>query len=100
MFGMDLDLAPRKGHRVLVVALDEGVDRLAQLGDRGEAGAIEGAAGEDREPDLDLVEPGGVGRCEVKADVLVSCQPQIALGLVDRKSTRLNSSHLVISYAV
>src|SRR4029450_9045999 len=58
---MDLGLAPVEGRGVLVVALDEGVDRLAQLVDRGEVGPIEGAAGEDREPDLDLVGQAGGG---------------------------------------
>src|SRR6476620_12278843 len=79
---MDLGLAPLEGYRVLVIARDERVDRLAQLMDRREAGAIEGAAGEYGEPDLDLVEPGGVGRGEVEVDVLVPCQPQIPLRLV------------------
>jgi hypothetical protein len=58
------------------------VDRSAEVLDRGEAGALERAAGEDREPDLDLVEPGGMRRGEVKVHVGVPRQPQIPLGLM------------------
>jgi hypothetical protein len=36
----------------------------------------------DREPDLDLVEPRGVGRSEMKLDVLVVRQPAIVFGLM------------------
>ena len=79
---MDRGLAPLEGRGGRVVGLDKGVDGLAQLPDRGEAGAFEGAPGEDREPDLDLVEPGRMGRGEVEVDVLVAGPPAIALGLV------------------
>src|SRR2546426_2694460 len=48
---------------------DEAEDRTAQLGNAGEAAVLEDAALEDREPDLDLVDPGGVNRSvhEMKA---------------------------------
>src|SRR5918994_3142495 len=82
---MDFGLAPPEGYSVLVVAIDEGVDRRAQLGDRGEAGALKRAAGEDREPDLDLVEPRRMGRRKVEVDVLVPGEPGVALGLVGRE---------------
>ena len=55
--GWTLALRHWKGMAVGVVGGDEGVDGSAQLAHRGEAGAVEGAAGEDREPDLDLVQP-------------------------------------------
>ena len=45
-------------------------------------GAGQGVAGEDGKPDFDLVEPGGVGRGEVKMDVLVTPQPTIVFGLM------------------
>ena len=78
---------PLEGRGGRVVGLDEGVDGLAQLPNGGEAGALEGAAREDREPDLDLVEPARVGGGEVKVDGLVPGQPAILLGLwVDRWS--------------
>ena len=46
-------------------AFDEGIDAIPYLLGRGEAGALEGG-GLSREPDLDLVHPGGVGRRERK----------------------------------
>src|SRR2546430_7138386 len=48
---------------------DETEDRTAQLGNAGEAAVLEDAALEDRKPDLDLVDPGGVNRSvhEMKA---------------------------------
>ena len=42
-----------------IVAFDEGIDAISDLLRRGEAGALEGGAAEDREPDLDLVHWGG-----------------------------------------
>src|SRR5205814_10014832 len=51
---------------------------------------------------LDLV-PGNSRRLERKGDVLRHCEmrvERVALEDQDRKSTRLNSSHLGISYAV
>src|SRR6201993_775791 len=67
---------------LLIVCADEGVDLVAQLAWRGEAGPGQGLAGEDGEPDFNLIEPGGVGRREVKMDVLVACQPAIVFGLM------------------
>src|SRR3954464_12892946 len=65
-----------------IVAFDEGIDAISDLLGRGEAGAVEGGAAEDGEPDLDLVHPGGVGRREVEADVGVPGQPPVPLRLV------------------
>ena len=79
---MDRGPVPLEGCGGRVVRFDEGIDGLAQLPDRGEAGAVERAAREDREPDLDLVEPAGVGRGEVEVNILVPRQPAVALGLV------------------
>jgi hypothetical protein len=67
---------------VLIVGGDEGIDLPAQLTWRGEAGTGQGPAGQDGEPDLDLIEPRGVGRGEVKMDVFVAGQPAIVFGLV------------------
>src|SRR5689334_23755637 len=75
-------LGPLERLSVLVVCGDEGVDLVANLPRRGEAGAGQGFAGEDREPDFDLVEPPGMGRGEVKVAVGVSGQPAIVFGLV------------------
>ena len=67
---------------VLIVGGDKGIDLHAQLTWRGEAGTGQGAARQDGEPDLDLIEPRGVGRREMKMDVLVTRQPAIVFGLV------------------
>jgi hypothetical protein len=65
-----------------IVAFDGGIDAISDLLGRGEAGALKGGAAEDREPDLDLVHPGGVGRPEVEAHVGMTRQPAVALRLV------------------
>jgi hypothetical protein len=78
----DDPLGPFEGVSVAVIGVDERVDLIAQLSGRGKAGAGQGTAGEDREPDFNLVEPRGVGRGEVKMDVLVARQPAIVFGLV------------------
>ena len=78
---MDLGRAPLEG-RVLVVALDEGVDRLAQVLDRGEVGAIEVLrATIENQISTWLSQLAWVGS-EVEVDVFVPCQPQIPLRLV------------------
>ena len=75
-------LGPRERVGVLVIGGDKGIDLLAHLSRRGEAGAGQGIAGEDREPDFDLVQPRGVGRREVKMDVLVARPPAIVFRLM------------------
>jgi hypothetical protein len=66
---MDLGLAPGEGVGGLVVVLDEGIDVFPELRDAGEAGRFQGLAAEDREPALNLVEPGGVGWREMEVNV-------------------------------
>src|SRR5829696_77335 len=73
---------PGEGLGAGVVAFDEGIDLVPDLLGRGEAGALQGGTAEDGEPDLDLVHPGGVGRGEVEADVLMARQPSVPLRLV------------------
>src|SRR6516165_3522353 len=48
----------------------------------GEGRAAERLTFEDREPDLDLVEPGSAGRREVEADVGMALEPEISLGFM------------------
>src|SRR5215207_11310975 len=69
VFLMDGCSGPGERFGAGIVAFDEGIDAISDLLGRGEAGALEGGAAEDREPDLDLVHPGGVGRREVEAHV-------------------------------
>src|SRR5882672_4588959 len=82
---MDAGFGPDEGNGTAVVAGDQVIDVVPALVDIGEAGAGEGAALEDGEPDLDLGEPGAVGRGEIEADFWVAGEPAFVLGLVDRK---------------
>jgi hypothetical protein len=59
-------LGPLERLNVLIVCRDEGVDLIADPPRCGEAGAGQGFAGEDRKLDLYLVQPGGMGRGEMK----------------------------------
>ena len=59
---------PREGLAALVPALDVGVDRGGELIDAAVAAAADGLPGDDREEDLDQVEPGPRGRGEMKGD--------------------------------
>lgn len=52
---------PDERTAVVVVVLDEGVDLVSQLRDRREGSAADGLLGDDAEPALHLVQPGGVG---------------------------------------
>ena len=55
---------------------------IADLAWRGETRAGQGFGGENGEPDLHLIEPGGMGRRKVEVDVLVPRQPAVVFGLV------------------
>src|SRR2546426_3057741 len=77
-----LPLQEAPGERV------ERAERLVHEDDRG----LRGERARDRHP---LLHPAGKLVDAALGEVLESYHPQ-----VDRKSTRLNSSHLVISYAV
>ena len=67
---------------MLVVGVDESIDVLPELLDRGEGGAVQGLLLQDGEPDLDLVEPRGSGRREVETNVGMTLEPAVVLGLV------------------
>ena len=75
-------LGPLEGVGGLIVGLDKGVDLIANLAWRGETRAGQGFGGENGEPDLHLIEPGGMGRGKMEMDVLVPRQPAVVLGLV------------------
>src|SRR4029077_188934 len=78
-------LGPNEWYGARVVAVDESIDVIPELLDIGEGSAGQGVALENREPDLDLVEPGAVGRGEVEADIGMAGQPAITLGFVGRE---------------
>ena len=82
MFGEDLLFPPFEGGGSLVIGLDKIINRLPQLSGGSEAGSFEGAATQDAEPDLNLVEPTGVSGGVVKMDVFVAAQPGVAFRLV------------------
>ena len=79
---VDLGLGPSEGRGVLVVAIGEGINVLAQLLDGGEGGAVQRLSFENRKPDFDLVQPRGIRRGEVEMDILVTPQPTIDLRLM------------------
>jgi hypothetical protein len=56
-FGQDLvgGFGPDEGVGALVPAVDEGADAAVELGDAGEAAAVDGLAFDDPEPQLDHV---------------------------------------------
>src|ERR1700745_2989850 len=75
-------LGPLEGVSGLVIGVDKGVDPIANLAWRGETRAGQSLGGEKGEPDLDLIEPGGMVRVKMKMDVLVPRQPAVVFGLV------------------
>jgi hypothetical protein len=85
-FGEDLagGGGPSERFRVGVPRVDVGADLGDQDGDGGEGAASDGLAGDDPEPDLDLVQPRGSDRGEVERDVRVALQPGPDLGGVVR----------------
>src|SRR5258707_14108892 len=82
---MYLRFSPFKGSRVAIVVFDEFVDRMAQLSNTGKVGSLQGLAAQDTKPNLNLIEPGGVGWREMKMDIGVSSQPAILFWLVAGK---------------
>src|SRR5215469_18715821 len=73
---------PLEGVSGLVIGVDKGVDLIANLAWRGETRAGQSLGGENGEPDLDLIEPGGMGRRKMEMDVLVPRQPAVVFRLV------------------
>ena len=65
-------LGPLKGRSTTIVDLSERVDRLAHLCWADEAGTDQRRSRQDAEPNLDLVEPRGVGGREMKVDARVT----------------------------
>jgi hypothetical protein len=73
---VNLGFGPDERLGGFVIVLDEGVDVGFEFVDGLERCAVKGLAGENRKPDFDLVQPGGVGWRVVEAHVLVTGQPQ------------------------
>ncbi len=79
---MDLGFCPEERSGGFVVVGDDDLDMSDEFGDALKRDAFERFCREDREPDFDLIEPGGMRRREVEMDVLVAFQPHVAFGLV------------------
>src|SRR5271165_2535140 len=82
---MHLSFCPGERSGVLVVAGDEGVDMRLELVGGVEGRAVQRHAAEDGEPDLNLVEPGRMGRRVMEMYVGMTLQPKVTLRLVGRK---------------
>jgi len=80
--GEHLPLSPFKGSRILVVDLQEPIYRFPHLPRQGEAHPFQGPSGEDAEPNLNLVQPGGMSRGMVEMDVRMPGKPTIGLGFM------------------
>ena len=63
---MDLGLGPGERGGIDVVGLDEGIDVLPELFDRGEGRTVQRLSLQDREPDFHLFELGGPRRREME----------------------------------
>jgi hypothetical protein len=79
---MDLGRRPFEWTGGLVIGFDEIVDVGLEFAKGVEGCALERLAGEDGEPDLDLIEPGGAGWREMEMHVRMALQPAIVLWLV------------------
>ena len=99
MFGnshlMDLRFSPLEGSCVTIVVFDEFVDRLAQPSNTGKVGSSQGLAAQDTKPNLNLIEPGGVGWSEMKMHIGVSSQPTILFWLVAGKIIQNHMNFLI-----
>jgi hypothetical protein len=66
---------PHEGMATAVVALNEALDLGDEVSDAPERAPTDGALGDDVEPDLDLIEPGGIGRGVVDVEGGSSREP-------------------------
>ena len=65
-----------------IVRCQEAVDRFPDLMWRGKTRAAQSLARQDAKPDLDLIEPTGMGRCVVPVHIGVASPPAISLRLM------------------
>ena len=75
-------LGPLKGYWMFITRISESVDGSAYLaGSRG-AQAAQYPPGQDAEPHLHLIQPGGMSGCVVEVDQGMAGQPPVMLGLM------------------
>src|SRR6266498_5386961 len=75
-------LFPLERVGVLIVCSNEVVNVMPQLLGAGETGGGERLAAENAEPDLHLIEPGGMRGRVMEVDVGMPLQPAVAFGLM------------------
>ena len=75
-------LGPGEGMATVVPAVDEEADGVHQLLDTDEGTAADGLPRDDAEEDLDEVQPGARGRCEVQRDAAMAGQPGLDVGVL------------------
>jgi len=71
----DFFLGPDEGLSFVVICFDVGIDVLLELFEACEGSAAERLPLQDREPNLDLIEPGRVCRREMKLHIGVGLEP-------------------------
>src|ERR1019366_3011566 len=71
----DLFLGPDEGLGLVVISFDIGIDVQLELFEACEGGAAERLPLQDREPYLDLVEPGRACRREMKSNIGMGLEP-------------------------
>src|ERR1700756_4928965 len=75
----DLFLGPDERLSLVVICVDVGIDVLLELLEACEGGAAERLPLQDREPYLDLIEPGRAGRREMKFHIGMGLEPILVL---------------------
>jgi len=75
----DLFLGPDEGLSFVVICFDIGIDVLLELFEACEGGAAERLPLQDREPYLDLIEPGPACRSEMKLHIGMGLEPVLVL---------------------
>ena len=88
-------LGPFEGDGALVASLGKGIYGTADIAHRGGVKTPQGSTRQDAEPDLDLVEPGSVGRDVMEVDIGMPSQPPVMLGLMSIKVIQDNVQLLV-----
>ena len=73
---------PCEGFGLLIVLIEEAIDRGLQVGDGAEDAALEPSLGEDREEALDSVEPGSGCRCEMERPSRMAFKPTANIGML------------------
>ena len=90
-------LCPLEGYRMLITPIGESVNGSANLvGTRGTQAAQDGS-GQNVEPHLHLVQPGGMGRRVMEVDQGVVGQPPVMLGPM---SAQVVENHMQLRFGM